>query len=75
MFLHRGLSSARVTKSSGPGVVIHKVANSLPGVPDLPPFGKRILVLEPWHKHTHALIAQKGKGGNGFRSDGCGSEG
>lgn len=45
MFLHRGFAGARVTESSGAGVVVHKVANSFPRVADLPPFGKRILIL------------------------------
>lgn len=51
VFLHRGFSSARVTESSGPGVMIHKVANSFPCVPDLPPFRKGILILKPSYKH------------------------
>lgn len=44
-FLHRGLSSAGITKCSGPRVVIHKVTNAFPCVPDLPAFRQRIFIL------------------------------
>lgn len=44
-FGNRGLSGARVTESGGSGIVIHKVANPFPCVPDLPTFRKRILIL------------------------------
>lgn len=60
-FLHRGLSSAGVTERSGPGVVIHKVANSFPGVADLPAFRKRILILKPSYKHTHTRKHKLGR--------------
>lgn len=37
--------------------MIHKVANAFPGVADLPAFRKRILILEPSHKHTHTSVS------------------
>lgn len=56
MDLHRGLPGAGVAERGGPGVVVDKVANSLPRVSDLPTFRQGILILQPaTHTQTHTL--------------------